>query len=388
MNKKAIDALEKNIPPLLEKKRLFLAAGSEAEYQKEVRALAEKFTNFQLRALEKYISILKENWFKLSEVILSSVGKSETDFSVLEERNILDVKLEVLNKTVEIKREEHKRNNYPVEKKLIDYGFFNSYVPSESELPRLPLGGFELKKNGYHQVTIKNSESKGSLLASYDTRILLSILYLWEVNGKQKTFSFYLKDVLKAAFLDPSGGNYKKAKESIGNILSTTVRIDVYNHESKLDTELISGTGWYHPFEKGFVEDKTKMVYITLSETLQESLMKGSFVGISMMLFNDLETEASKTLYINLLRLLQSGVRTIDAQVLAEQIGVSDSKKSRAGKTIELALEELKERGVIGSYDILRDGRRTPKTIVLAPPAEMPEVNLLEDESIPYAQIQ
>lgn len=103
------------------------------------------------------------------------------------------------------------------------------------------------------------------------------------------------------------------------------------------------------------------------------------------MLFNDLETEASKTLYINLLRLLQSGVRTIDAQVLAEQIGVSDSKKSRAGKTIELVLEELKERGVMGSYDILRDGGRTPKTIVLA---EMPEVNLLEDESIPYAQIQ
>ncbi|MFS0557486.1 hypothetical protein [Brevibacillus sp. 179-C9.3 HS] len=387
MNKKAIDALEKNIPPLLEKKRLLLAAGSEAEYQKEVRALADSFTNFQLRALEKYINILKENWFKLSEVVLSSWGESHADDSVLEERNLVEIKLEVLNKTVELKREEHKRNNYPVEKKLIDYGFFNSYVPSENDIPRLPLGGFEVKKNGYHQVTIKNSESKGSLLASYDTRILLSILYLWEVNGKQKTYSFYLKDLLKAAFLDASGGNYKKAKESIGNILSTTVRIDVYNQESVLDTELISGTGWYHPFEKGFVDDKTKMVYITLSETLQESLENGSFLGISMMLFHDLETEASKTLYINVLRLLQSGVRTIDAKVLADQIGVGDSKKSRAGKTIELALEELKERGVIGNYDILRDGRRTPKTIILGPPVEMPSVNLLDDEVTSYAQV-
>lgn len=387
MNKKAIDALEKNIPPLLEKKRLLLAAGSEAEYQKEVRALADTFTNFQLRALEKYINILKENWFKLSEVVLSSGGESHADVSILKERNLVEIKLEVLNKTVQLKREEHKRNNYPVEKKLIDYGFFNSYVKSENDIPRLPLGGFEVKKNGYHQVTIKNSESKGSLLASYDTRILLSILYLWEVNGKQKTYSFYLKDLLKAAFLDASGGNYKKAKESIGNILSTTVRIDVYNQESVLDTELISGTGWYHPFEKGFVDDKTKMVYITLSETLQESLENGSFLGISMMLFHDLETEASKTLYINVLRLLQSGVRTIDAKVLADQIGVGDSKKSRAGKTIELALEELKERGVIGNYDILRDGRRTPKTIVLGPPAEMPSVNLLDDEVTSYAQV-
>lgn len=53
------------------------------------------------------------------------------------------------------------------------------------------------------------------------------------------------------------------------------------------------------------------MVYITLSENLQESLEKGSLLGISRTLFNDLETEASKTLYIDLLRLLQNGVRTL-----------------------------------------------------------------------------
>jgi hypothetical protein len=100
---------------------------------------------------------------------------------------------------------------------------------------------------------------------------------------------------------------------------------------------------------------------VKFSDTIQNSLLTGNAIWISITLFNDLLASASKSLYVHLTNMIKEQEFHLDIDDLIAHIGLHGVERNRSVQTIKESMQELKDFGFLENYDVLHRGTKAIK---------------------------
>ncbi|MEW9673587.1 hypothetical protein [Ammoniphilus sp. 3BR4] len=356
MSKKIENILDKAVPKLIDKKRelsLFDIYVIEAELDKELDDVVKKLKNCNMRELTKVKEKINDQLINLMREYIDSNGKNEELVSYQEN---LDMQQKVISKTIETKQLYQKQFTHPVEKNVFRHGLFRSSTPNETTLQRIRTdkGIIEEVRNGFRKLYYRNEN--GYYLTTYDSKVFIGLLKLWEMKGKERAFHFQFKELLKVIESDLAGGEYNLLSKSLDNLARTSIIMEEY-------LDATSGkktrTRIHHPIQNADIiyTSGTAEAHIEFNNYLHDSLLAGNYVLINMGLFNDLATPTSKNLYLYIVNELSEHERNILIDPLIEHLGIVASTRTKAVNMIKEAFAELKDFDVIKDYDVIKAGR-------------------------------
>lgn len=376
------------VPALLELKKSLLDRYSsyeevEQQIDFEINNIAEKIRYTNMREINKVDSSLNQELVKVVKENYSSNGQASEEQKHLEQE--LEMKIKIIKRVIDIKKSYQKKFAHPVERNIIEHGLFDSSSPTNDTLKRMRTseGIIERYKNGFRRLYYRNDN--GNFLTSFDSRVLIGIMKIWQDKGKNKVFEFDFKDLLNAIELDLNGGNYGTIAKSVDNLARTQIIMEEYlDPKNKKRTR----TKIHHPIQNADIDTVNYRVHIHLNDLLHNSLEAGNYVNISMALFNDLANDTSKNLYMFIVNYIPSqskGEQLLEIEPLIEHLGINSSTKTKKINLIKDALEELKSYDILKSWDVKKVGR-SYKFVQFEESAWLRNTNLIPDETKLYIE--
>lgn len=372
LSKKISNLLDKHGPILVErKKRLSETYNNEyilnSEMEKEIEKVTKLIFNFKLSDLNRVRTNIADERITLSEEVLSDKRKGmEIDSETELAEKIIKMKLDIVTKAIEDKREYHKKFTHPVERNIIEHGvMFNTGLPAKGSANykkiRTEDGIIEFEKNGFRKLFYRNRY--GNLLSTYDTKMFISLLKLWNDKGKNQSFKVTYRELLTASQSDLNSGEYPLITESLQTLARTEIIMEEYFDPNR---KTFTKTHIHHPIQDAVIDPKNLTATIELSNYIHDSLAAGHYITINMALFNDLANDTSKNLYIDVISKLPENVRVIEINTLIEHLGIRANTHYKATRLLLDAFDELIDFNVIESYTVIKEGR-TNRSICFVP---------------------
>lgn len=237
-------------------------------------------------------------------------------------------------------------------------------------------GSIKIEKSGIRKMTYEND--KGKLLTMKDAQVLFGLFSLWEEQGygKQVNFTEYqLNSKLGGAM---GGKQYKHLRDSLDKIWNTSVVFkESYSHKRgmryKTKRMRILSSDEYDVAVHTTGRVKSKEYRVRFSDEIRESISEGYYSLVSLTIFNELETDISKGLY-----LLITGISDMDNNEVYQknekeyefnllelyQSLLLEAENKQNKRTVERGCEELKKSNVIEEYTFEKEGRRYSKLII------------------------
>lgn len=356
MSSKVEDVLEKFSFELNDKKNFLIKRYTneyviDSEIKREIELASMKLLNVHMRVLKEILYKLSSN---LNELKKSSDLKDHHQSIPLDDINFIEYQIKIISQTITYKKEYHKKFDSIIERNLISHALFSSSTPNRSTLAtiRNQDGSLDFIRSGFKNLYYKNTN--GIILTTYDYRIFIGLLKLWEQKGRNKKITFEFKELLKAVNRELNGGEYKAISNSIDNIVNTSIIMEEFSTPHRIKGR----TPKFNPIEsaQNFYPEQN-LATIVLNNYLLESLLNGNYINISLMLFNDLNLTTSKILYINVLKMISENITLVAIDKLIEQLGLYSNTRHKALSIIINALRELVEFNVLKSFDIEKRGR-------------------------------
>jgi len=320
----------------------------------ELKPILEKYKNKENELLKRFISIQNAG---------NKIPELDHREQVLYELIIKSIEL-----AIHMKREYRKQHDsHILEKNLIEGGVFLSGAPHAARMNKLTGGDIlELERRGFRPMIYKNDN--GTVLNTYDTKVLIGLFKLWIDKGKKNHIEFEFKELAEAMVTKPSGGEYRLIHESLKNIAATWVEYKEY-FDPKI-SRFYSATVQHRPIKslawiartKDEEGGKERAAVITFHEVLHQSLLEGNYVFINMVIYNELPTSYARIIYLNILDAIENGTTRFDLEKLIDHIILKDGveekfNKARTIKTIETSFRHLLDADVITDYNMIKNKR-------------------------------
>src|SRR5699024_1380391 len=173
---------------------------------------------------------------------------------------------------------------------------------SRARKKKAEIEGFiDFEKMGIHDMHYIND--KGKLLNMKDAHVLLGLFSLWEEQGHPTDGVFTEYKLNKALGMTMGGVQYKHLRESLDRIWNTSVVFkEAYSHNkgtryrTKRMRILSSDEYSLDVTKTGTVNYKEYKV--RFSDEIRESIATGYYSLVSLAVFNELEVDISKGLYL------------------------------------------------------------------------------------------
>lgn len=230
----------------------------------------------------------------------------------------------LLEKAMAYKEVEQKKNDYSIDKELLDYPVMSVKGRTKSALKEIQTADgmlLNVPRNGFQSTYYTNKQ--GVFLSTFDGRVLLGVSKIWEMKGKKRIFEFTFNELSKAIHGNSEGEEYNILAESLVNIAATSIVLNEFSGPD-LNTETMT-THIHNPITSATVSRSQRTAVIEFSQRMHENLLNGKVVNLSMTLFNDLASETSKLLYPTLLNKAIDGEFTIPTPLLFEHLDLQGS---------------------------------------------------------------
>jgi hypothetical protein len=220
-------------------------------------------------------------------------------------------------------------------------------------------------KNGdtINRKWIITGADKFGLPTSSDDEVLLGLLKLTADDGlKSRKIHFTRYELLKILRWTTEGRSYTRLQNALDRLSGVRIKATnaFYDNESKLHST--RNFGIIDAYEINDGRD-TQPSFFTWSEVLFKSFQVGFIKKLDLEFYLDLQSAVSKRLYRYLDKHFWYRSRIqVNLFILAhEKIGVSRNYvyASSLRQQLEPALDELKEKGMLSSYEFLGKGKST-----------------------------
>lgn len=338
----------------------------QSEYELELQRRGEKLISKKIYELQRVSTKLESQKNDISKVILSAKESGQPiDHDLYEQENMLAVKISLLDRAIEIKRQYQKEPTHEVERNILDHGLIYATSPNEKTLEKLRTkdGIIELSKKGFRRLYYRNEN--GALLTPQDMKVFVGLFKLWADKGRNAHFSFKFSELAEVIYSEKTGGEYAIMEKALNNLAQTSIIMEEYfNPKTGKRTRTVT----HNPISTADIDSEMMQADITFSNYMHESLAAGNVVFISMALYNDLASPTSKSLYLTISNRMKDQEYGMDIDTLIEHIGLHSSTRPKAVQTIKESMQELKDFGFLSDFDfIYKGGWNTAKKVIFTP---------------------
>ncbi len=230
-------------------------------------------------------------------------------------------------------------------------------------------------KNGdlVNRKWIITGADKFGLPTSSDDEVLLGLLKLTADDGlRQRKVYFTRYELLKILRWTTEGRSYTRLQNALDRLSGVRIKATnaFYDNENKLHST--RNFGIIDEYEINDGRD-TRPSFFTWSEVLFTSFQVGFIKKLDLDFYLDLESAVSKRLYRYLDKHFwyRSRIQMNLFTLAHEKIGISRNYvyASSLRQQIEPALDELKQRGMLSSYEFIGKGKSTEIVLQAAQPA-------------------
>ena len=319
--------------------------------EKEYQRIARRLVKYKLSALTTLYNDSRDSLHLHREQITNAATNTPIDSEI---GSFLEIQASIYKTAIDIKRLENRSQpKHPFSNSLLDYGLFSASTPNKKTIAKEYGNSIIQERNGIKESIYKNKQAV--FLESFDAKVFIGLTKLWFDNGKNQEIHVEFKQLIKSYGGTNSGGEIKAVRESLKNVYATSIRMKQYFDPTVSD--IIQITEEYHPIDKidwilrkGEKEGEETAATIHFHKILHNSLLAGNYSFINMVLFNDLNSAASKLLYMNLIRSVQSNTTIYELDSLIRHFGIYSKNRADAINTIVQAFEELKDNDVIREF--------------------------------------
>ncbi len=229
-------------------------------------------------------------------------------------------------------------------------------------------------KNGdlVNRKWIITGADKFGLPTSSDDEVLLGLLKLTADDGlRQRKIYFTRYELLKILRWTTEGRSYTRLQNALDRLSGVRIKATnaFYDNESKLHST--RNFGIIDEYEINDGRD-TRPSFFTWSEVLFTSFQVGFIKKLDLDFYLDLESAVSKRLYRYLDKHFwyRSRIQMNLFTLAHEKIGISRNYvyTSSLRQQLEPALDELKQRGMLSSYEFIGKGKSTEIVLQAAQP--------------------
>lgn len=229
-------------------------------------------------------------------------------------------------------------------------------------------------KNGdlVNRKWIITGADKFGLPTSSDDEVLLGLLKLTADDGlRQRKVYFTRYELLKILRWTTEGRSYTRLQNALDRLSGVRIKATnaFYDNESKLHST--RNFGIIDEYEINDGRD-TRPSFFTWSEVLFTSFQVGFIKKLDLDFYLDLESAVSKRLYRYLDKHFwyRSRIQMNLFTLAHEKIGISRNYvyASSLRQQLEPALDELKQRGMLSSYEFIGKGKSTEIVLQAAQP--------------------
>ncbi|RJG15640.1 hypothetical protein [Paenibacillus thiaminolyticus] len=315
------------------------------------------YTRKMLELKRMSTTIREQNLSYSKQIYDLRVSQNTVPQELLSKEKLTYFQAAMLESAIRYKEIDQKKNDYSIDKDLLDYPVMTVRGPYSDKLDTLKQhdGSIRTKRKGFKSTYYINKN--GVFLSPFDGRTLIGLGKMWELKGRERQFEFTFNELSKVVHANNQGGDYNLLAESIVNIAATSIVLDEFKDDN--DDYEKAVTHIHSPISEAVVDREQRQVKILFSERMHSNLLSGKVVNLSMTLFNDLGTETSKILYLTLIQKAKDGHFLIETKQLFEQLGLNGSTSYKNLQTLKSAIEELCAYDVVYDYSFLKKGRVT-----------------------------
>ncbi|MFE5324721.1 hypothetical protein ACFQ88_39390 [Paenibacillus sp. NPDC056579] len=369
MSKAILNFIDKHAPTLLQfKKNVQMRFNNdffvESEFETELQMRSEMLIGKKIYELKRTAIKLESEKNEISKQMLFSRARGEqVDPELQELEELLDTKIRLLEKAIELKQQYQRQPTYEVDRNFLDHPLFSATTPNEKTLNELRTkdGIIEIRKEGFRRLFYRNEN--GNLLTTYDLKVFVGLFKLWGDKGRNATFEFTFNELANVLYAEKSGGEYGLFEKSLNNLAQTSIIMEEYfNPKTGKRTRTVT----HNPISTAIVDGQEYYAKIEFSNYLHDSLEAGNVVVISMALFNDLASPTSKNLYLTITNRIKDEEFSMDLDTLIQHIGLHGNTRYKCVQTIKESFQELKDFGFLSDFEVIKRGN-LDKRVVFTP---------------------
>lgn len=338
----------------------------------------ESTKKYNLKEYENVFNYFKQEKLNLYETMELNGGQLKIDKTT---KAIYDLSSEIIKVAKQIRRE---KNRVPtkVETNILSHAPYFAGGSKKRKAKAKEEGHISLDKTGLRNMTYQNSA--GELLTCFDAKTLAGIFAIWAEQGHGERVKFIEYQLLDTLNMGKGGKQYDLMRESLDKLQNTEVifkeasRLSEGEDDKKRVKVVIDSFKFITAHQ--IVEHKdangkliSRELSYELSPHLRESFKEGYFTLISLAVFDELDSEAAKAIYLMISAIhgmdnreeyiLGDGSLQIPLQIVYDTLFLENTK-GKNKITVDNACEELKHIDVIASYKLVPEGRKATFLII------------------------
>ncbi|MDA1674686.1 replication initiator protein A [Bacillus cereus group sp. TH152-1LC] len=347
----------------------------DVENDPKVIEAAEKIESIKKFKIKDYESVI--NFFINEKLKLYEIKERKGGIVDKTEKTIFDIGKILIEKTKERRRERNRQTSHFDTNILSHAPFFVGGSRKRKE-KAAKEGHILIDKSGLRKMTYQND--LGMLLTCNDAKTLAALFALWGEQGMGETVKFTEYQLLDKLNAGIGGKQYQIIRDSLEKLRNTSVVLqEAYqlSEGKRTITErfqlIIADTFIVDEDEHGRV--RSKEYSVAFSPYIHKSFQDGYCTLISLAVFDELETDAAKAIY-----LMISGMKDMDSNDAFIKLDGTleipitpvyetlflENTKSKNKIVVEKACEELKDIDVISDFYFSGKGR-TVNSLVIEP---------------------
>lgn len=382
---KLIENVEKHVNPIIEQFPINdIVAGSPlvsvASNQDTIKAAASDIESTKKFNLKEYENIF--NYFKQEKLNLYEIEEQnslqDNEFSIKKQRLFCDFGSAVVQVAKQMRREKN-RETIKVDTNLLSHAPYVAGGSKKRKAKAKEEGHISFDKAGLRNMTYQNST--GELLTCFDAKTLAGIFAMWAEQGHAERVKFKEYQLLDVLNMGKGGKQYDLIRDSLQKIKNTEVIFKEATRQTK-DGEKVKVVidsfkfiTAYQTIEQKDANGKliSRELSFELSPHLRESFKEGYFTLISLAVFDELDSEAAKAIYLMISAIhgmdnreeyiLGDGSLQIPLQIVYDTLFLENTK-AKNKIVVDNACEELKHIDVIASYKLVPEGRKATFLII------------------------
>ena len=339
--------------------------------QNQIDDFSKGLLDFTTSQMQEALDVYSKLYQEVLEIILNERANGKAPRET-EQRQISHYKVITNSLKFAIDRKKKAAIQNPthfLELTTVRHPVFIATTPQHKSLEpfREQDGAIQVYRAGLNEVTYRNEH--GIILGNYDAKVLAGLFKLWAQRGKNQHITFEFKDLAKAMFTQPSGGEYRLMHESLRNLYASSMMVtrhygtDSFNYSTDDWIPFFSHMQWISRSGREVKKGTHRAASITLSDFFQQSLLSGNVIYINMILLNRLSGACAKTVYLMLMGALKERQQSFHIDRLLQHIAVNHpvnlpGNRSRSVQQLIKALKQLQDLDVIESYEIRKIGNR------------------------------
>lgn len=338
----------------------------------EVATKIESTRKFKIKEYENVYNYFMAEKVKLYENIDLKGGSIDR-----QQKATLDVGIKITEKAKELRRERNRQTSR-FDTNILSHAPFFAGGSKKRKAEAAKEGSILIDKTGLRQMSYRND--KGVLLTCNDAKTLAGLFSIWEEQGWEDKVRFTTYQLVEKLNMGIGGKQYDIVAESLEKLGKTSVVLQeayIRSEERTTITErfpLIIGEITKKVTDaSGRVRSHENI--IEFSPYIKKSFKDGYFTLISLAVFDELETEAAKAIYLMVSGMQgmdkkeeyikPNGVLEIPLTTVYETLFLENSK-SKNKMAVERACEELKHIDVISNYYFVAEGKKL-KALAIEP---------------------